>query len=81
MLALLTQCEYAVTKSQLSAEMTALELRQYETMSAAIEKGVIDARSHIESSKEELRVAKTIRSNRMQYDSLARIIAEHPDRQ
>uniref|UniRef100_A0A6M2DLQ1 Putative tho complex subunit 7 n=1 Tax=Xenopsylla cheopis TaxID=163159 RepID=A0A6M2DLQ1_XENCH len=81
MLAQLSQCEYAVIKSKLAADMTASELYHYGSMLAAIEKSIGDVRLRIEQNKEGLKVAKTIRYNRMQYDSMAQIITEHPDRQ
>lgn len=61
--------------------MTASELYHYGSMLAAIEKSIGDVRLRIEQNKEGLKVAKTIRYNRMQYDSMAQIITEHPDRQ
>lgn len=76
----LAQCEFAVTKSQLSSQMIASELENYEKLSHVIEKGVDNAKDHIESSKLELKHAKTIRKNRMEYDLLAKVINEQPDR-
>lgn len=76
----LAQCEFAVTKSQLSSRMMASELENYEQLSHVIEKGINSAKLHIESSKAELKHAKTIRKNRMEYDVLAKVINEQPDR-
>lgn len=80
MLAQLAQCEFAVTKSQLSSEMMAAELESYEELSKILEAGIEVVKSNIEKSKADLTHAKTVRKNRIEYDVLAKVISEQPDR-
>lgn len=80
MLAQLAQCEFAVTKSQLASEMMAAELKSYESLSKILEKGIEAAKGNIEKSKLDLAQAKTVRKNRTEYDVLAKVISEQPDR-
>lgn len=56
------------------------ELKNYETISQTIDSGIEQAKSQIEQSKENLVLAKKIRKNRMEYDALAKIITQQPDR-
>ncbi|XP_014359274.2 THO complex subunit 7 homolog [Papilio machaon] len=80
MLAQLAQCEFAVTKSQLGASMMAAELKSYESLSKILENGIEVAKNNIEKSKADLAQAKTVRKNRIEYDVLAKVISEQPDR-
>ncbi|CAK1555219.1 unnamed protein product [Leptosia nina] len=80
MLAQLAQCEFAVTKSQLGADMMAAELKSYENLSKILEDGIEVAKTTIEKSKADLAQAKTVRKNRIEYDVLAKVISEQPDR-
>lgn len=80
MLAQLAQCEFAVTKSQLASEMMAAELNSYEGLSKILESGIEIAKTNIEKSKVDLTQAKTVRKNRIEYDVLAKVISEQPDR-
>ncbi|XP_046977811.1 THO complex subunit 7 homolog [Nymphalis io] len=80
MLAQLAQCEFAVTKSQLGSEMMAAELQSYESLSKILENGIEIAKDNIEKSKADLAQAKTVRKNRIEYDVLAKVISEQPDR-
>ena len=80
MLAQLAQCEFAVAKSRHSAAMSAAELQNYENLSQQIEKGIEEAKRDIESTKLEFQHAKTVRKNRIEYDVLAKVINEQPDR-
>lgn len=56
------------------------ELRNYESISQTIDTGIDQAKAQIEQSKENLVLAKKIRKNRMEYDALAKIITQQPDR-
>lgn len=56
------------------------ELRNYESISQTIDLGIDQAKAQIEQSKENLVLAKKIRKNRMEYDALAKIITQQPDR-
>ncbi|XP_050682043.1 THO complex subunit 7 homolog [Leptidea sinapis] len=80
MLAQLAQCEFAVTKSQLGTEMMAAELQNYENLSTILENGIEIAKNNIEKSKIDLAQAKTVRKNRIEYDVMAKVINEQPDR-
>ncbi|CAG4929468.1 THO complex subunit 7 homolog [Colias croceus] len=80
MLAQLAQCEFAVTKSQLGTEMMTAELKSYEDLSKIFESGIEIAKKNIEKSKIDLAQAKTVRKNRIEYDVLAKVISEQPDR-
>lgn len=80
MQAQLAQCEFAVTKSELASRMMKHELRNYEQISSTIEDGIELAKKQIEQSKQNLVLAKKIRKNRMEYDVLAKVINQQPDR-
>lgn len=80
MLAQLAQCEFAVKKSQISAKMSARELKNYEVISQEIETNIENVKALIETSKTDLKHAKTVRKNKMEYDVLAKVINEQPDR-
>lgn len=56
------------------------ELKNYATISETIETGIETAKTQIVQSKQNLVLAKKIRKNRMEYDVLARIINQQPDR-
>lgn len=81
MLAQLAQCEFAVTKSELcSSRMMKQEMKNYQLLSKTIEEGIELTKTQIEQSKENLVLAKKIRKNRMEYDVLAKVIQQQPDR-
>lgn len=80
MLAQLAQCEFTVLKSHYTSTMTKSELNNYEDISKTIDSGIEQAKTQIEQSKENLVLAKKIRKNRMEYDVLAKIINQQPDR-
>lgn len=80
MLSQLAQCEFTVKKSEFATKMMQLELTNYEAISKTIDSGIEHAKVQIAQSKENLVLAKKIRKNRMEYDVLAKIISEQPDR-
>lgn len=80
MQAQLAQCEFAVTKSDLCSKMMKHEMKNYEQISGTIEEGIELAKTQIEQSKINLVLAKKIRRNRMEYDVLAKVIQQQPDR-
>lgn len=80
MLGQLAQCEFTVKKSQFSRKMMQEELKNYKAISRTIDGGIEQAKDQIIQSKKNLEVAKKIRRNRMEYDALSKIIAQHPDR-
>lgn len=81
MLIQLSQCEYAQKKSRLVSAMSQEELKNYETLSKEIQVEIEEAKKEIEKTKTELQVAKQVRKNRIEYDVLAKVINEQPDRQ
>lgn len=80
MLGQLAQCEFTVKKSDFARKMMKNELKNYEAISKTIDSGIDHAKVQILQSKENLVLAKKIRKNRMEYDVLARIISQQPDR-
>lgn len=80
MLGQLAQCEFTVKKSDFARKMMKHELKNYEAISRTIDSGIEQAKVQIVQSKENLVLAKKIRKNRMEYDVLAKIISQQPDR-
>lgn len=60
--------------------MSAAELQNYKNLSLLIETGIEAAKRDIESTKLDFQEAKTVRKNRIEYDVLAKVINEQPDR-
>nr|XP_019928527.2 THO complex subunit 7 homolog [Crassostrea gigas] len=81
MMASLTQCEYTMEKSLLVYNMNTKEQENYNRLSQDIESKIQEATEKISECKNELSQAKRIRKNRQEYDALARVIQQHPDRQ
>ncbi|XP_014096138.1 THO complex protein 7 [Bactrocera oleae] len=80
LLAQMAQCEFAAAKTDYTSKMIQEELKNYAKLSDSIEKSIELARNEIEESKRELVLAKQIRRNKMEYDMLAKVIKEQPDR-
>lgn len=80
MLSQLAQCEFAVIKSDYASKMMKQEKKNYEIVSSKIDSSIVQTKKQIEESKEKLVLAKKIRKNRMEYDVLAKIISQQPDR-
>ncbi|KAH0956431.1 hypothetical protein HN011_000028 [Eciton burchellii] len=80
MLSQLAQCEFAQKKSRLVSNMSREELENYEKLSKEIEIQIEEAKEDIENTKAELQDAKRVRKNRIEYDVLAKVINEQPDR-
>lgn len=76
----LAQCEFAQKKSRLVSNMSREELDSYEQLSKEIEIQIEEAKEDIEKTKIELQDAKRVRKNRIEYDVLAKVINEQPDR-
>lgn len=76
----LAQCEFSVLKSELSTQMIEEEEINYKRVSDSISTSIELVRKQIELSKENLVAAKKIRKNKMEYDVLAKIINQQPDR-
>lgn len=77
----IAQCEFVMKKSHFSSQMMKRELKNYEKISEMINTGIENIKGQIDQNKENLLIAKQIRRNRMEYDSLAKIINQQPDRQ
>ncbi|KMQ95885.1 tho complex subunit 7-like protein [Lasius niger] len=60
--------------------MSREELDSYEQLSKEIEIQIEEAKEDIEKTKIELQDAKRVRKNRIEYDVLAKVINEQPDR-
>lgn len=80
MLAQLTQCEFAVRKSQLSTQMNTSELDNYEKTCKSIKENIDKIKGEIQIALNDLKKAKTVRKNKMEYDLLAKVINAQPDR-
>lgn len=80
MLCQLAQCEFTVKKSEFATKMMENELKNYRAISKTIDSGIEHAKVQIEQSKQNLVLAKKIRKNRMEYDALAKVISQQPDR-
>lgn len=80
MLVHLNLCEHAMKKSQAVSLMNIEEMSIYDNMSKTIDCNIKNTKTEIDHAKEELKKAKTIRRNRMEYDVLAKLIIQHPAR-
>lgn len=80
MLAQLTQCEFSVKKSQFASQMSSIELEKYEETCHTISKNIENIKAQIQVALSDLRKAKTVRKNKMEYDLLAKVINKQPDR-
>merc|ERR1711962_1243863 len=77
----LAAVEFNFAKANLVYGMNVKENDNYEELYAKIDEDLKNAVVKIEDCKKELEKAKVIRKNRQEYDALAKIINEHPDRQ
>ncbi|CAM4732314.1 unnamed protein product [Leuciscus chuanchicus] len=80
MLTSLAQCEFSMGKTLLVYNMNLKEMENYEAIYADIETSITSAHEKIAECKKEIQRAKRIRKNRQEYDALARVIKQHPDR-
>jgi len=80
MLSFLTQSECSITKSSLVYEMNRQQMEKYTKLEEEIDQNVELAHEEIEKSKKELEEAKLIRKNRQQYDVMAEVVLQQPDR-
>ncbi|TGZ75106.1 hypothetical protein CRM22_000569 [Opisthorchis felineus] len=76
----INQCENAMEQATLVLSMNKKQQEHYSELYKEIEYEIEKAKLRIEECREELRLAKIIRKNRREYDGLAKIIAEHPER-
>lgn len=80
MLAQISQCEFAVKRSQLLARTNKKQLVNYQNLQKKLEKQINDVKRNIEVSKQNLSQAKILKQNRMMYDLLAQSIKQQPAR-
>ncbi|XP_048879680.1 THO complex subunit 7 homolog isoform X3 [Brienomyrus brachyistius] len=80
MLGTLAQCEFSMGKTVLVYNMNLREMENYEKIYADIEQSITSAHEKIAECKKEILRAKRIRKNRQEYDALAKVIQQHPDR-
>ena len=79
-LALLSQCEYSMTKHHLSYQMNIKERQNYEVLYQNIQDQIVKAKEEIATCKTELKQARTVRKNKQEYDALAKVIETQPER-
>ncbi|XP_078065640.1 THO complex subunit 7 homolog isoform X1 [Mustelus asterias] len=80
MLGTLGQCEFSMGKTLLVYDMNLREMLNYEKISKDIESNIAAAHDKISECKKQILQAKRIRKNRQEYDALAKVIQQHPDR-
>lgn len=80
MLGSLTQCEFSMGKTLLVYDMNLKEMENYDKIHQDIEQNIASAHEKIAECKKEILRAKRIRKNRQEYDALAKVIQQHPDR-
>ncbi|KAI6655069.1 hypothetical protein LOD99_2358 [Oopsacas minuta] len=77
---ILSQCEFAMEKIQLSVDMYEREKQNYQLLSSEIERRRETAENEIVTYKDQLVDAREVRRNRQEYDALAKIINKYPNR-
>lgn len=80
MLYQLSQCEFAVRRSQLLTSTSKMQLDDYKKLQEKLENNIVDVKQSIEENKKDLAKAKVLKQNRMMYDLLAQSIKEEPAR-
>ncbi|XP_041130856.1 THO complex subunit 7 homolog [Polyodon spathula] len=80
MLGTLGQCEFSMGKTLLVYDMNLKEMENYEEIYTEIGQNLTAAHEKIAECKKEILQAKRIRKNRQEYDALAKVIQQHPDR-
>ncbi|KAG8557016.1 hypothetical protein GDO81_018292 [Engystomops pustulosus] len=80
MLSSLSQCSFSMGKTLLVHDMNLREMENYEKIYSDIESSIAAAHEKIAECKKQILQAKRIRKNRQEYDALARVIQQHPDR-
>jgi len=80
MLSQISQCEFAVRRSQLLTKTNEKQLQNYQKLQEKLEKQITEVKNTIEVSKQNLTQAKILKQNRMMYDLLAQSIKQQPAR-
>jgi len=81
LLGMLANMEMGMSRSHQQFVMNKKECDNYQKINDQIEKNITEAHEKIALCKDELRQAKRVRRNRQEYDALAKVIQQHPDRQ
>ncbi|XP_069499816.1 THO complex subunit 7 [Ambystoma mexicanum] len=76
----LSHCEFSMGKTLLVYDMNLREMENYEKIYTEIESSISAAHEKIAECKKQILQAKRIRKNRQEYDALAKVIQNHPDR-
>eukprot|EP00095_Tigriopus_kingsejongensis_P005162 maker-scaffold237_size242172-snap-gene-0.14 protein:Tk05162 transcript:maker-scaffold237_size242172-snap-gene-0.14-mRNA-1 annotation:"tho complex subunit 7 homolog" len=79
-MALLATCQWIDERTKLVQAMNQTELRKCQEIYTKIEDAIQDTHTLIEQEREELKAARKVRRNRMEYDALAKEICKNPDR-
>ncbi|KAH8252201.1 hypothetical protein KR026_012070 [Drosophila bipectinata] len=80
LMAQFAQCKLTAMKNVQTLQMINAEKDNYSRLVEQHEESIVLARDEIEASKKELITAKQIRKNKMEYDLLAELIENQPDR-
>ncbi|XP_015904902.1 THO complex subunit 7 homolog [Parasteatoda tepidariorum] len=80
LLASLSTCELLMVKSHRAQVANEAEIENYKQLEDEIGKNISEVKDTIVQKKLDLQQAKKIREHKQQYDALARIIAQQPDR-
>ncbi|EDW68466.1 THO complex protein 7 [Drosophila virilis] len=80
LMAQLAQCQFAALKNVQTLRMIQEEQENYTKLAEKHQESIELAKEEIEASKKELIIAKELRKNKMEYDLLASLIEEQPDR-
>ncbi|XP_032809917.1 THO complex subunit 7 [Petromyzon marinus] len=80
MVGALAQCEFSMGKTVLVHNMNLREMNNYGKIYKHIEDSIAAGHERITQCKQEILQAKRIRKNRQEYDALAKVIEQHPDR-
>ncbi|KAH8303831.1 hypothetical protein KR018_008990, partial [Drosophila ironensis] len=80
LMAQFAQCKLTALKNVQTLQMINAEGENYSRLVKQHEASIVMAREEIEASKKELVTAKQIRKNKMEYDLLAALIENQPDR-
>lgn len=81
LLSALDQSEVAMARSVQTIRMIARELGNYETIYGNIQKAILDAKEKLQQCKLQLANAKQLRRNKLDYDSVATVLDQHPSTQ
>lgn len=76
----LYQCEYIYEKTRIASKMNEQELDNYGKLASEIKKEIEQSKDEIQQAKEKLQKARIYRKNRMEYEVIANVINQQPER-